>query len=134
MKRFILMSGLVGLSIGSISHAAIDTPALFVTSTYPAASSTASSTIANGVVNPNFPDWPPVLAGSAIVYDPISGTVLYEKNADVKRPMASLVKIMTAVVADDILKNYPSVVRKPITIKNATSENVADFDLKKGST
>ncbi len=38
-------------------------------------------------------------AASAILYEPSSGRVLYEKNAHIKRPMASTTKLMTALVA-----------------------------------
>ena len=37
-------------------------------------------------------------AKSAILYEPESGTVLYEKNADERRLIASTTKIMTALV------------------------------------
>ncbi len=53
---------------------------------------------------------PQINARSAIVIDADSGRVLFEKNAYVKRPMASTTKIMTAIVAlengnmDDIVK------------------------------
>jgi D-alanyl-D-alanine carboxypeptidase len=42
---------------------------------------------------------PVVSAASAVLYDPLSETVLYEKNGDQKRGMASTTKIMTAIVA-----------------------------------
>lgn len=38
-------------------------------------------------------------AASAILYEPSSGRVLYEKNAHVTRPMASTTKLMTALLA-----------------------------------
>ena len=38
-----------------------------------------------------------VSAFSAILYHPETGSVLYEKNADVRRPIASTTKIMTAL-------------------------------------
>lgn len=54
---------------------------------------------------PDAPDRPrktvelPVIhASSAILVDAISGQVLYERNADAKRPMASTTKIMTALL------------------------------------
>ncbi len=40
-----------------------------------------------------------VSAASAVVIDGLSGSVLYEKNADEKRSMASTTKIMTTLVA-----------------------------------
>jgi len=42
---------------------------------------------------------PPISAASAVLYDPLSGVVLYEKNADSRRGMASTTKIMTAIIA-----------------------------------
>lgn len=42
---------------------------------------------------------PQINARSAIVMDFDSGRVLYEKNAYIKRPMASTTKIMTAIIA-----------------------------------
>ncbi|NLN65303.1 MAG: D-alanyl-D-alanine carboxypeptidase [Clostridiaceae bacterium] len=42
---------------------------------------------------------PEINARSAIVMDFDSGRVLYEKNAWIKRPMASTTKVMTAIVA-----------------------------------
>jgi serine-type D-Ala-D-Ala carboxypeptidase (penicillin-binding protein 5/6) len=38
-------------------------------------------------------------AKAAVVYDVTTGTVLYEKNADMPLPLASLTKVMTALVA-----------------------------------
>ena len=40
---------------------------------------------------------------SAVLYEPQSGRVLYEKDADTKRPMASTTKLMTALVAAQAL-------------------------------
>ena len=39
-----------------------------------------------------------VSAASAALYDPLTGSLLYEKAADERRPMASTTKIMTALV------------------------------------
>jgi D-alanyl-D-alanine carboxypeptidase len=44
-------------------------------------------------------DPPPVTASSWIVYDELTDTVLAEHNADTPRPMASITKIMTVVLA-----------------------------------
>lgn len=38
-------------------------------------------------------------AKAAVVYDPVSGEFLYEKNADTRLPMASTTKIMSALIA-----------------------------------
>lgn len=40
-----------------------------------------------------------VSAGSAVLYDPLTGSVLFEKDASVPRGIASTTKIMTAVAA-----------------------------------
>ncbi len=40
---------------------------------------------------------------SAVLYEPQSGRVLYEKDPDTKRPMASTTKLMTALVAAEYL-------------------------------
>lgn len=43
---------------------------------------------------------PPAISSlSAVVYEPTSGLVLYEKAADTPRPMASTTKLMTALLA-----------------------------------
>lgn len=44
---------------------------------------------------------PPVAAESAIVIDPVSGRVLFAKNADTERPIASTQKLLTALVVMD---------------------------------
>ncbi len=46
---------------------------------------------------------PSVSSMSAVVYEPSSGRFLYEKAADVCRPMASTTKLMTALVAAEYL-------------------------------
>lgn len=40
-----------------------------------------------------------VSADSAVLYEPVTGTFLYEKNATTRRGMASTTKIMTALIA-----------------------------------
>lgn len=44
-------------------------------------------------------DSPTVSAASAVLYDPLSDTILYEKESSVMRGMASTTKIMTAIIA-----------------------------------
>ena len=46
---------------------------------------------------------PGVSAASAILLEPSTGRVLYEKDADRRRPMASTTKIMTALAALEVL-------------------------------
>ncbi|MGE4282909.1 MAG: D-alanyl-D-alanine carboxypeptidase family protein [Clostridia bacterium] len=65
-------------------------------------------------VQPAFADTPSVSASSAIVMDTVTGRVIFEKNAQQKRTMASITKIMTAIVAlengnlDDIVVTGPN--------------------------
>ena len=47
---------------------------------------------------------PALAARSALIYNPDNGKVVYSKNMSVKRPVASLTKIMTAIVVLDHLK------------------------------
>lgn len=44
------------------------------------------------------PKAPAIRAASAILIDAVSGEVLYERNADVERPIASTTKVMTALL------------------------------------
>ena len=46
-------------------------------------------------------------AASAVLMDADSGRVLYGKNADVVRPMASTTKIMTCILALEYLRKHP---------------------------
>lgn len=48
---------------------------------------------------------PAVRAGSALVMDAQTGEVLYSKNSSTSRPMASITKLMTAVVTSDARLN-----------------------------
>ena len=59
-------------------------------------------------------------AKSVLVYDPNSGTELYAKNADQQLPIASLTKLMTAIV----VMQSPGF-DKPIKITRADQLNVA---------
>lgn len=47
---------------------------------------------------------PRISARSAILYDPVNDKILYAKNIYTKRPIASVTKIMTAMVVLDTLK------------------------------
>ena len=46
---------------------------------------------------------PTISSLSAVVYEPTGGLVLYAKNADIPRPMASTTKLMTALLAAERL-------------------------------
>lgn len=48
-------------------------------------------------------------AKSAVVWDIINNRELFTKNADLPLPLASLTKVMTALVADSILGNFSDV-------------------------
>ena len=45
-----------------------------------------------------------VPCAAAILIDEDSGTVLYEKNADARRPIASITKVMTLLLAFEALE------------------------------
>ncbi len=77
--------------------------------------------------------WPEITAVSAFVQDPVSNVILYEKNADEVRSLASLSKIMTAAIVDDLIYNNPNLGKKVITIRTYKDENTADAQLKNGS-
>ena len=47
---------------------------------------------------------PGISSLSAVVYEPESGLVLYEKDGDTPRPMASTTKLMTALLAAELLE------------------------------
>ena len=68
--------------------------------------------VTSSAVPPNAP--PPVAAESAIVIDVVSGRVLYAKNADAPRAVASTQKIITALCVLDAGN-----IDKPVTIEAA---------------
>ncbi len=57
------------------------------------------------LINPSFNKQPKITAGSVLVYDASSKHILYQKNIDQVRPIASLTKLMTAMVAIDNIKD-----------------------------
>jgi D-alanyl-D-alanine carboxypeptidase len=77
--------------------------------------------------------WPEIEAKSAFIYDPISNKILYQKDPDTIRPMASLNKIMTAAVADDLINQAPTLAEKILNIQRQRNSNRADISLKDGS-
>ncbi len=77
--------------------------------------------------------WPQIKASSAIVYDPISSKILYQKDADTVRPIASLGKLMTASVSDTILRWSTQMSSTPIKIKKGYEFDSADKVLKDGT-
>jgi len=54
---------------------------------------------------PTPPKLPDIKAASAILVDAVSGQVLYERNADVERPMASTTKVMTGLLFCENVKD-----------------------------
>ncbi len=77
--------------------------------------------------------WPQIHASSAIVYDPISAKVIYQKDADTVRPIASIAKLMTASVADTILSWSTQIAQKPLKISKVKDSDAADKILKNGT-
>ncbi len=69
------------------------------------------------------------LANAAVIYDPQSGRILYQKNADEPLPLASLTKLMTATVA---LKDHNPSLPVAITPNNLAPNN--NWGLKPGET
>ncbi len=94
----------------------------------------ATTGTSNELVSASSISWPNIEAKSAFVYDPVGNVVLFEKNADVQRPTASLLKIMTAITADNILAASPKLAQKQISIVNIKNEVPADFMLPAKST
>lgn len=59
---------------------------------------------------------PPALAAEAVLLLDSEGRTLYEKNADLGRPPASLVKLMTLYLAFDDLEANRAALDEPVTI------------------
>jgi D-alanyl-D-alanine carboxypeptidase (penicillin-binding protein 5/6) len=73
---------------------------------------------------------PPIQASSAILVDAVSGQVLYEKNADVRRPPASTTKIMTAILLLEHTKPEDVIVAS----QNAVHTGGSSLNLRVGET
>ena len=65
-----------------------------------------------------------IVAQAAIVYDSTNNKILYEKNADVPLPLASLTKIMTAITATTLAPTSTV-----ITIKKQNLDQAGDTGL-----
>ncbi|MDB5254467.1 MAG: hypothetical protein JWL80_533 [Parcubacteria group bacterium] len=65
-----------------------------------------------------------VVAKAAYVYDVRTGEVLYSKNPDTRIPLASLTKVMTALVATDLASNNST-----ITVSDAAVQTEGDSGL-----
>jgi D-alanyl-D-alanine carboxypeptidase (penicillin-binding protein 5/6) len=73
---------------------------------------------------------PRIQASSAILVDAISGQVLYEKNADVRRPPASTTKIMTAILLLEHTQPQEAIVAS----QNAVHTGGSSLNLRPGET
>jgi D-alanyl-D-alanine carboxypeptidase len=71
-------------------------------------------------------------AKAAIVYDPATNQILYDKNSQLTLPLASITKLMTAHV---VLGSVPSTTLVTITAKDISKDGDAgDWGLKAGDT
>ncbi len=73
-------------------------------------------------------------AKAAIVLDAKTGEVLYEKNSDTELPLASVTKLMTALVANEILNNEGNIKIDQNDIAQAGDSGLSDgetFSVKK---
>lgn len=70
------------------------------------------------IQNPGF-EKPELAAKSVIILDQDSGRVLYAKNPDIKMPMASITKIMTALV---VLDKYQNNLDTPIYVSSLAAD------------
>ena len=69
-------------------------------------------------------------AKAAIIYDPTTGKVVYQKNAELTLPLASLTKLMTA---DVVLSSVATSTLVTITAQNISADSDAgDWGLKTG--
>jgi D-alanyl-D-alanine carboxypeptidase len=72
-------------------------------------------------------------ARSAILYDPATGAVLFEKDADTPRPLASLTKLMAAT----IVLNNAGTLERPVTLTKqqlVPEGDAGDWNFKAGDT
>jgi D-alanyl-D-alanine carboxypeptidase len=74
----------------------------------------------------------PLLAEAAVIYDPATKEVLYAKNAELTRPLASLTKLMTAHVVLDTIdtKQVVTLSSKDVSVEG----DAGDWGLKVGDT
>lgn len=74
--------------------------------------------------------FPPEIEGeSAIVYDPDEKSVIYQKNGDTKRALASITKLMTAMISYEYLKEHPNTT---VTITRRDLDTLGDSGLVEG--
>ena len=73
---------------------------------------------------------PDIRAEAAIIYDPENGKVLWESNSQSRRSIASITKVMTAVV---FLENSPDLTRE-VVVERADVRNASTTYLRAGYT
>ena len=73
---------------------------------------------------------PPIKASSALLMDAVSGQVLYSRNADIPRPMASTTKIMTALLFCEAVPETAIITAS----ERAAATRESSLHLKKGET
>src|SRR5258705_1687850 len=73
---------------------------------------------------------PDIRAEAAIIYDPETGKVLWENNSQSRRSIASITKVMTAVV---FLENSPDLTRE-VDVERADVRNASTTYLRAGYT
>lgn len=81
-------------------------------------------------------DEPKVLADSAILVEASTGRILYEKNADVERPPASMTKMLTCVLAlektnplEAIPLNQEAILTEDVSLNWTTQDTVSAHDM-----
>lgn len=79
---------------------------------------------------------PKILAESAILVEASTGRILYEKNADIERPPASMTKMLTVVLAlerlnplEEVVMSQAAVFTEDNTLNWATGDRVAAQDM-----
>lgn len=74
-----------------------------------------------------------ITAPSAILLEPVSGQVLYEKNCDEQRPCASITKVMTLLLVMEAIENGQISLEETLTAsEHAASMGGSDIWLKPG--
>lgn len=99
--RSVLFTGLLLALIISFAGLCVRADNAVIATDESAASSTTSSA--------DLPTPPKISADTAILYEPESGAVLYEKNAYTQTDIGGMVKLMTAIVAADNLDMNSSI-------------------------
>lgn len=107
---------------GAINPAAISSPGRAVTATVPAAAATKTAGASGGPVLDVVGAPRGVKAKEGILVDATTGQVLWSKDADVPRPIASITKVMTALV---ILRTGD--LNREITVPKAVVGYVAKY-------